>query len=58
MMELLNENREVEMKEKTMTVDTSSIDNERKRGILLIDINHEKMQVQYRIIEIVLVLFL
>jgi hypothetical protein len=57
-MELLNENREVEMKEKTMTVDTSSIDNERKRGILLIDINHEKMQVQYRIIEIVLVLFL
>jgi hypothetical protein len=57
MMELLNENREVEMKEKTMTVDTSSIDNERKRGILLIDINHEKMQV-HRIIEIVLVLFL
>jgi hypothetical protein len=57
MMELLNENREVEMKEKTMTVDTSSIDNERKRGISLIDINHEKMQV-HRIIEIVLVLFL
>ena len=42
-MDVLNEKREVEQREKPTMVDNSF--NQRKRGILLIDINHEKIQV-------------
>ena len=41
-MELLNENREEERKEKPIM-----IDGQRKKGILLIDMNHERIQVDF-----------
>jgi hypothetical protein len=44
-MDVLNENREGERKEKSMMVERSVNGRGRKRGILLIDITHEKIQV-------------
>jgi hypothetical protein len=44
-MDVLNENREGERKEKSMMVERSVNGRGRKRGILLIDIIHEKIQV-------------
>jgi DNA polymerase IIIc chi subunit len=44
-MDVLNERREGEPKEKPVMVDKSLNNGERKRGVLLIDINHERIQV-------------
>ena len=46
-MDLLNEDLDIEgeLKDKTIMADPSSLHNGRKRGLLLIDINYEKMQV-------------
>ena len=56
-MDLLNEDLDIEgeLKDKTIMADPSSVHNGRKRGLLLIDINYEKMQVHMHIVVLLVI---